>query len=145
MNPVISFLRSIRKQPRATRVLFFWAVVAIVVPVALYVWSMSFYQTLQRVTVSQQLPESSQQTFGRQALARTAYMLDLARQGFFYVEHAITSGVSDLHIGEWLAERLRVLRGIPDVQPALPDVSPVSLPVAGQASSSAPVMTPSSL
>ncbi len=140
MNPVISFLRSIRKQQRATRVLFFWTVVIVVVPLALYVWSVSFYQTLQRVTVSQQIPESSQETFGRQAAARFAQMLDQARQGLMYVQHAVGSGFSNLHIGDWIAERFRVLRGVPDVQPALPDHSPVLLPVAGQAASTTPAI-----
>ena len=143
MNQVISFLRSIRKQPRRTRVMFFWAVVLVIVPLALYVWSISFYQTLEQVTLGQQGQESAQQSFGRQVVARAGQALGQAGTGLSYLGQAVVNGATNLRIGSWIMDRVRLMQGHPEIQPASPDVSSVTLPVASPESSTTPLLSPS--
>lgn len=145
MNPVFAFLKNIRKQPRRTRVIFFWILMIAIVPVAFYAWSVSFYQTLQQVTTAQQTPEPARTAFGPEILARFQNIAEQAGKGFLYVGHAISSSAANINPWGWLMERVRVLRGIPDIQPAVPDFSSVPLPVASQDASSTPIGSPANL
>ena len=125
---VFDFLRTIRKQPRHVRARVFMALVIIIVPLALYIWGISFYQGLRMIALDAGQTHEEQPTLGQQALVRVSDIFNRSRQGFAYVTTSITSSIRAIHVSEWIATLVRKVQGKPEIQPVTPNASDAILP-----------------
>ncbi len=131
MTGVISFLRTIRKQPLGTRMFAFFVIVALVVPLTVYVWGVSLYREMLQISMNAGSQDIvAQNNLGTRLAAYSAQIAERTGQGFSYAWQALRSAWQNARVGVWIGDQVRILQGKPEILVPAQQESGAALPVA---------------